>query len=88
MALIVSPSGETYMSRKQLDELVADFNTNCGPREKLRVQGLNGYVAVDVYRDGRCSYTLAAGTSTTCGDAVMLRFIGTLKDMLREATAV
>lgn len=73
------------MNRKHLEELVADFNATCGQKEKLHVQGRNGYVAVDVYRDGKCRYTLVTGTATECGDAVKDRFIGSLKEMLREA---
>ena len=72
------------MNRKQLEDLVADFNATCGQNETLHVEGRNGYVAVDVYRDGICRYALVTGTATACGDAVKDRFIRTIKDILRE----
>ena len=72
------------MNRKELNELVDDFNATCEHHdEKLHVQGRNGYVAVDVYRDGMCRYTLVTGTSTVCAAAVSARFIGNLKDMVQ-----
>ena len=75
------------MKRKELEELIADFNATCGQEESLTAQSRNGYIGVDVYKDGRCRYTLACGTVSDCYVAVSDMFVGRLKDMLRDARA-